>query len=202
MLSRWVGFAAAFLLWWLPGAAPASAHDLPLDRFMNGFVRIEPHQADLVIRVPLDLLRAVSFSVVRGHYDLAASQPAIKTALDALSSDLSLSENGRRLAPVRAAGTLAPLADRSFEDYGQAAAGIAAPPAPDETISFEGGYLDAHFTYAIASPKSVFAIESFVAADLGDTVKLAVRYIPLDGSRRALLIAGGAGRVPLDPTWY
>ncbi len=202
MLSRWVGFAAAFLLWWLPGAAPASAHDLPLDRFMNGFVRIEPHQADLVIRVPLDLLRAVSFSVVRGHYDLAASQPAIKTALDALSSDLLLSENGRRLAPVRAAGTLAPLADRSFEDYGQAAAGIAAPPAPDEAISFEGGYLDAHFTYAIASPKSVFAIESYVAADLGDTVKLAVRYIPLDGSRRALLIAGGAGRVPLDPTWY
>ena len=131
MLSRWVGFAAAFLLWWLPGAAPASAHDLPLDRFMNGFVRIEPHQADLVIRVPLDLLRAVSFALVRGHYDLAASQPAIKTALDALSSDLSLSENGRRLAPVRAAGTLAPLADRSFEDYGQAAAGIAAPPAPD-----------------------------------------------------------------------
>ena len=202
MLSRWVGFAAAFLLWWLPGAAPASAHDLPLDRFMNGFVRIEPHQADLVIRVPLDLLRAVSFAVVGGHYDLAASQPAIKTALDALSSDLSLSENGRRLAPVRAAGTLAPLADRSFEDYGQAAAGIAAPPAPDETISFEGGYLDAHFTYAIASPKSVFAIESFVAADLGDTVKLAIRYIPLDGPRRALLIAGGAGRVPLDPTWY
>ncbi|MGC2524836.1 MAG: HupE/UreJ family protein, partial [Stellaceae bacterium] len=202
MLSRWVGFAAAFLLWWLPGAAPASAHDLPLDRFMNGFVRIEPHQADLVIRVPLDLLRAVSFSFVRGHYDLAASQPAIKTALDALSSDLLLSENGRRLAPVRAAGTLAPLADRSFEDYSQAAAGIAAPPAPDEAISFEGGYLDAHFTYAIASPKSVFAIESYVAADLGDTVKLAVRYIPLDGSRRALLIAGGAGRVPLDPTWY
>lgn len=202
MLSRWAAFAAACLLWWVPGPTPASAHDLPLDRFMNGFVRIEPHQADLVIRVPLDLLRAVSFAIVRGHYDLAGSQPAIKTALDGLSSDLSLYENGKRLAPIRAAGTLAALSDRSFEDYAQAAAGIAARPAPDETISYELGYLDAHFTYAISSPKSVFAIESFVAADLGDSVKLAIRYIPLDGPGRALLIAGGAGRVPLDPSWY
>ena len=90
MLSRWVGLAAAWLLWVALGPVSASAHDLPLDRFMNGFVRIEPRQADLVMRIPLDLLRAVSFPIVGGHYDLTASQTAIKPALDALSDDLGL----------------------------------------------------------------------------------------------------------------
>jgi hypothetical protein len=48
----------------------------------------------------------------------------------------------------------------------------------------------------------VFAIESRVAADLGDTTKLAVRFIPLDGASRALMIPGGSGRVALDPAWW
>ena len=202
MLSRWVGLAAAWLLWVALGPVSASAHDLPLDRFMNGFVRIEPRQADLVMRIPLDLLRAVSFPIVGGHYDLTASQTAIKAALDALSDDLGLWEDGRRLRPSRAAGQLAPLADRSFEEYDQAIAGIAAPPAADTQIAFELGYLDVHFTYPITSPRSVFAIENLVGADLGDTVKLTLRFTPLDGSSRAMVISGGSGRVPLDPTWY
>lgn len=202
MLTRWMGFAAACLLWVGFGSIPASAHDLPLDRFMNGFVRIEPHRADLVIRVPLDLLRAVRFPMVRGHYDLAAAGPSITAALDALSSDLSLWEDGGRLPPVAAAGRLAPLADRSFEHYNEAVAGVASSPAPDTKISYELGYFDAHFTYPIVSPNSVFAIESLVGADLGDTVRLAIRFIPLDRTSRVMMISGGSGRVRLDPTWY
>ncbi len=202
MLSWRIGVVAAWLLWAVLGAAPVSAHDLPLDRFMNAFVQIEPHQANLVIRVPLDLLRAVSFPIVGGHYDLAASRPAIKAAVDALSNDLSLWEDGRRLPPSGATGQLAPLADRSFEGYGRAVDAIASSPAAETQISYELGYLDVHFTYPIASPGSVFAIESLVGSDLGDTVKLAVRFIPLDGPSRVLMISGGSGRVSLDPAWW
>lgn len=177
MLSRWV--AAAWLLWAALGTLPASAHDLPLDRFMNGFVRIEPHQANLVVRIPLDLLRAVPFPIIEGHYDLAASRPAIKAAVDALSNDLSLWEDGRRLLPSSAAGQLAPLADRSFEEYDRAVAAIASSPAAETKIAYELGYLDVDFTYPIAASRSVFAIESLVGADLGDTTKLTIRFIPL-----------------------
>ena len=202
MLSRWAGLAAAGLLWTALGSVPASAHDLPLDRFMNGFVKIEPHQADLVIRVPLDLLRAVPFPMRGGHYDLAASAPSIRAVLDALSSDISLWEGKKRLLPSQAAGQLAPLSDRSFEDYGRAVAGVAATPSPDLRIGYELGYLDAHFVYPIYSPNSVFAIDSRVGADLGNTVKLAIRYMPLTGSSRVLMIAGGSGLVYLDPAWW
>jgi hypothetical protein len=181
---------------------PAEAHDLPLDRIMNGFVKIEPRHADLVVRVPLDLLRGVPFPLDGDHYNLAASRPAVEAALQALASDLRLWQGNTRLVPSSATGMLAPLADRSFEDYDRALARLAGPLPPDTVIPYELGYLDAHFIYPIASPNSVFSIETRVAADLGDYTKLTIRYIPLGEASRAMVVTGGAGRVALDPAWY
>jgi hypothetical protein len=128
MMCHWGRLTAVWLLCALLAPTIANAHDLPLDRMMNAFVKIEPHQVDLVIRVPLDLLRAVPFPLEQGgRYDLAASGPAVETALRALASDFSLWEDGVRLASSSAIGHLAPLSDRSFEDYEQAAAEVAEP---------------------------------------------------------------------------
>ena len=167
---------------------------------MNGFVKIEPHQADLVIRVPLDLLRAVSFPLDGDHYNIAASGPSVDTAVKALASDIRLWEGHTRLAPSRAAGQLAPLSDRSFEDCDRAVARVAEPLASDTVIPYELGYLDAHFVYPISSPNSVFSIETVVAADLGDLTRLSIRYIPLGGSSRAMMITGGSGGVAVH--WF
>jgi hypothetical protein len=203
MLRRWARCAAVWLLCTALGPTLASAHDLPLDRMMNAFVKIEARQADLVMRVPLDLLHAVPFPLEQGgRYNLAASRPAVEMALKALASDLAVWENGLRLAPSSAVGHLAPLSDRSFEDYDEAVAGVTKPLAPDTQISVDLGYLDVHFVYPIASPKSVFAIQSKVAGDLGDYTKLTIRYMPLGEPSRAMLITGGSGRVALDPPWY
>jgi hypothetical protein len=203
MMRHWVRLTAIWFFCIFVGPISAGAHDLPLDRMMNAFMKIEPRQADLVIRVPLDLLRAVPFPLEQGgRYNLAASGPAVETALKALASDLSIWENGVRLGPSSTVGHLAPLSDRSFGDYDYAVAGVAEPLAPDTKISFELGYLDAHFVYPITSPKSVFAIQSQIAGDLGDYTKLTIRYIPLGEPGRAMLITGGSGRVSLDPPWY
>jgi hypothetical protein len=169
---------------------------------MNGFVNIEPHQAGLVLRVPLDLLRAVPFPLEGDHYNIAASGPAVEAAVRALASDVRLWEDSARLAPSRATGQLAPLSDRSFDNYDRAVAHVAEPVEPDTQIAYELGYLDAHFVYPISSPKSVFSIQTTVAADLGDLTKLSIRYIPLGQSSRAMMITGGSGRVALDPAWY
>jgi hypothetical protein len=66
MLKRWICCAAAWLLCTLLGLLSANAHDLPLDRMMNGFVKIESRQADFVVRVPLDLLLGVPFPLAGG----------------------------------------------------------------------------------------------------------------------------------------
>ena len=202
MSKRWICGAAAWLLCTALGLLSANAHDLPVDRMMNGFVKIEPRQADFVVRVPLDLLLGVPFPLAGDHYNIPASRPAVETALKALASALELWEGNVRLVPSSAAGQLAPLSDRSFEDYDRAVAQVAEPVAPDTVIAFQLGYLDAHFVYPISSPKSVFSLETRVAPDLGDYTKLTIRYIPLGEASRAMVVSGGSGRVALDPAWY
>jgi hypothetical protein len=202
MLKRWISCAAAWLFCTALGVFPANSHDLPLDRMMNGFVKVESRQADFVVRVPLDLLLGVSFPLTGDHYNIAASKPAIEAALKALAAALKLWEGSVQLVPSSATGQLAPLADRSFEDYDRAVAQVAEPLAPDTVIAFQQGYLDAHFVYPISSPKSVFSIETTIAADLGDYTKLTIRYIALGETARAMMMTGASGRVALDPAWY
>src|SRR5690348_13572889 len=117
MLKRWICCAAVWLCYTALGLTAARAHDLPLDRIMNAFVRIEPRQLDFVVRVPLDLLRGVPFPLAGDHYKIDASSAAVETALRGLASALQLWENNIQLVPSSGAGRLAPLADRSFEDY-------------------------------------------------------------------------------------
>jgi len=202
MLKRWICCAAVWLCHTALGLPLANAHDLPLDRMMSAFVTIEPRQLDFVVRVPLDLLRGVPFPLAGDHYKVDASRSAVETALKGLGSALQLWEDNARLAPSSAAGQLAPLADRSFEDYDRAVARVAEPLAPDTVIAFEQGYLDAHFVYPISSPKSVFSIQTTIGAELGDYIKLTIRFIPLGEPSRVMMITGASGRVALDPAWY
>jgi hypothetical protein len=202
MLKCWICWAGAWLFCTTFGLLPANAHDLPLDRMMNAFVKIEPRQVDFVVRVPLDLLRGVPFPLTADHYKIEASRAAVETALKALASTLQLWEDNVRLVPSSVTGQLAPLSDRSFEDYDRAAARVAEPWMPDTVIAYEQGYLDAHFVYPISSPKSVLSIETTLGAELGDYIKLTIRYIPLGEPSRAMMISGASGRVALDPAWY
>jgi HupE / UreJ protein len=202
MFKRWICCAGIWMFCATLGPITAAAHDLPVDRIMNGFVKIEPRQADFVVRVPLDLLLGVPFPLAGDHYNIAASEPAVETALKALAGAFELWEGNVRLVPSSATGQLAPLSDRSFEDYDRAVAQVAEPSPPDTVIAFQLGYLDAHFVYPISSPKSVFSIDTRVAPDLGDYTKLTIRYIPLGETARAMMITGASGRVALDPAWY
>jgi hypothetical protein len=185
------------------GFIPAEAHDFPLDRVMNAFIRIGAHQADLVIRIPLDLLNGVPFPVSgNNYYNVAASGPAAKTALDQLASAIELWEGNTQLQPSKSSGKLVPLSDHSFTDYDRAIAQADKAAATDAAIGYDLGYFDAHFVYPISSPASVFSIENHVGSDLEDYASTAVRFIPFGRSSRTMMITGTAGRVTLDPAWY
>jgi len=201
MLSRRPRFPA-FLALLILASSYAAAHDLPANTIMNAFVKIEPKEAHLVVRVPLDLLRSVSFPMKSSQYDLAASGHAVQQALEVLGMGFVLQENGVRLTPSAFSGRISPAADRSFEDYDSAVAFITQPPDLTMGIFYELGYFDAHFVYPISSPKSVFKIETLVASDLGSVTRLTVRYMPLGESSRAMIITGGSGPVALNPAWY
>jgi hypothetical protein len=56
MVGRWLRLMGAALVMWVLGSPPAIAHQFPLSTVMNAFVKIEPTQAHLVVRVPLEVL--------------------------------------------------------------------------------------------------------------------------------------------------
>lgn len=183
-------------------ASPAAAHDVPQRHLINAFVKVEGHRADLVVRVPLDVLPTVRFPVKGRELDLAAAEPATQRALDGLAHDISLWENGAQLAPSSAKGRLSLPSDRSFEQFESAAAHVSEPADPDIGIYYEQGYFDAHFTYPVQSGDSHFAIRTLVNAELRDYTRLAVRYSSADGASAAFLISPASGRVALNPAWY
>lgn len=202
MLRNWLRFFAA-LFFALPlGCSLAAAHDLPTNTIMNAFVKVEPRQAHLVVRIPLDLMRNFSFPQKGEQYDLGATNPATQQALQVLAGNFVFLENGARLTPVEWSGRLSSPSDHSFESYDTALAFVSQPPDPTIGIGNNLGFFDAHFVYPISSPKSFFKIQSLVAADLGPMTKLTVRYLPLGERSRAMMIPGGAEPVALNPAWY
>ena len=71
--SRWLAacvLAAGSLL-----AQVAQAHEFKLDAVINAFVRIEPTQAELVVRVPLYLFKSAKFPVNNIEIDVDKSAP-------------------------------------------------------------------------------------------------------------------------------
>src|SRR3974390_2899252 len=186
----------------LPGSAGALAHDLPINTVMNAFFAVEPHEAHLIIRIPLDLLRSVSFPLRGGEYDLERAGPAMRATLDALKRDIAIREDGTRLIASAAEGRLSLPSDRSFEDYEQAVAHVLKPMEADVPISYEQGFFDARLSYPIQSPQSVFTLQTAIAADLPGIAKTVIRYLPPGEPARALIVPSGSGSVALNPTWY
>src|SRR5262249_37197830 len=67
------------------GSSPVAAHTLPTNTVMNAFVKIEPRQADLVIRIPAVLLPRLPFPRQGLEDDLAAGGPVLELAVHVLS---------------------------------------------------------------------------------------------------------------------
>jgi len=191
---------AACLL--VAGVRAANAHEFKLESLMNAFVKVEPQELHLVIRLPLHVTRTIRFPVKGAEIDLANAGPAIERVAEAVGHDVMLWEDQRLLVPKSTVGRLSLPSDRSFDSYHDALAHVAQPPAPDTSIYVDQGYIDAHLTYAIQSPHSRFTIRTNVAPELKDYLKLAVRYLPLGEQGRAMVITSRSGVVHLNPAWY
>jgi hypothetical protein len=178
-----------------------SAHEFKLDAVINAFVKIEPGEAQLVIRAPLYLFKSARFPVNNIEIDVDKSAPAIERALAAIQQDITLSENGRPLVASHASGRLSLPSDRSFESYEQAASHVSEPLEHGTGIYVDQGYVDARITYPISSPGSEFSIRTSAGPELGDYLKLALRYMPTGEGGRAMVITSSSGTVALNPTW-
>jgi len=179
----------------------ARGHEFKLDAVVNTFVKVEPTEAHLVVRAPLYLFKSVRFPVKATEIDIAASSAAMERALALVREDVVLMEDGRPLAARSVAGRLALPSDRSFESFDEAVRHVTAPIEPETHIVIDQGYVDAHLVYPIKSKDAVFALRSTVAPELGEYLKIAIRYSAANGESRSMVLRGGVGTVDLNPTW-
>jgi HupE / UreJ protein len=181
---------------------PARAHEFKLDAVINAFVTTEPGEAHLVIRAPLYLLKSAKFPVKGVEVDVPQSGKAVESALAALQQDVALFEDGRRLIASNAIGRLSLPSDRSFQSYDEALRHVSEPVATDTRIYIDQGYVDAHITYPLQAPNPELSLRSTAAPELGDALKVTVRYKPLEDDSRTLIMTARSGVVTLNPTWW
>ena len=185
----------------LAGPRVAQAHEFKLDMVINAFVQVEPGELQMVVRAPLYLFKSVRFPVSGAEIEVDKAGPEVEQAVAAIQQSLTLYENGRPLAASRSTARLSLPSDRSFESYEQAASHVATPVERDLRLYDGQGYVDATIVYPIHSQDAEFSIRSTAAPELGDALKIALRFASPGHDSRAFAFSSLSGTVALDPTW-
>ena len=158
----------------------------------------------MLVRVPLVLL--ASFALPKrgpGYLDLANIDPALQRAALATGHQIELREEGTPLASDQLTVRISLLSDRSFQSYEAAFAHLQSPPLPPDTDLFwNQGFFDVQVDYPIRSARSHFSIDTNIAPELGQRLKLQLEFLPVDGSPLHYRLPGRSGRIALDPRWY
>jgi hypothetical protein len=185
-------------------STPATAHDIPDEILLHGFIKPEGDRLHFVVRVPLVMLLSMNLPKRGvGYLDLSQIDDKLLASAAATAKEIQLYENGEPLTPRRVVARISEASDNSFEAYAKAFANIAGPKLPDTTdVFWNQGYFDAHLEYPIRSELSDISLDMRLAPGLRGRLKLVVRFLPPDGSVRAYELHGGAGHVMLDPRWH
>jgi hypothetical protein len=183
-----------------------TAHEVPNEVTVFGFVRPEGKTLRLVMRAPLKSMRDIDVPVQpNGFLDFTRMEAAERHAAQVWIRDfVQIYENGTQLPVPEITATRTSLpSDRSFENYDAATANIVSGPRLDNSseIYWDNGMLDVVFDYPITSDQSDFAIHPGLTR-LGLRVNIVLRFQQPGKPERAFDVHADAGIVHLDPSWY
>ena len=187
-------------------APGTSAHEVPNEVTVLGFVHPEGKTLRLLVRAPLKSMRDVDVPTIDGGFlDFSKMEAAERHAAQIWIRDfVEVYENGRQLTvPVIAATRTSLPSDRSFENYDSALASITTGARLDQTtgIFWDQGMLDVMFEYPISSDQSDFAIRPGLTR-LGLRVNVVLRFLQPGQPERAFDVHADTGIVHLDPRWH
>jgi hypothetical protein len=187
-------------------APTITAHEVPNEVTVLGFVHPEGKTLRLLVRAPLKSMRDIDVPTrENGFLDFSKMEAAERHAAQVWIRDfVEVYENGRQLTtPVIAATRTSLPSDRSFESYDAALANITTGPRLDEKteIVWDQAMLDVMFEYPITSDQADFAIHPGLTR-LGLQVNIVLRFEQPGQPERAFDVHADTGIVHLDPRWY
>jgi HupE / UreJ protein len=183
-----------------------TAHEVPNEVTVFGFVRPQGQTLRLLVRAPLKSMRDVDVPLLpSGYLDFTKMEAAERHAAQIWIRDfIHVYENGNELPLVQIVATRTSLpADRSFENYDTALANIQTGPKLDNgtEIYWDNGMLDVLFETPITSDQSDFAIQPGLTR-LGLQVNIVLRFLQPGKPERAFDVHAETGIVHLDPRWH
>ena len=182
-----------------------AAHEIPARVTIIAFVKPEGQRLRLVVRVPLEAMRDMTFPLHGpGYLDITRVDSLLPDAAKTWIADfVQLYENDTRLGDARIiAAHVALPSDRSFGDYESAVAHVTGAPLPEGTeVAWQQAMMDVLFEYSITSDHSRFSIDPALAR-LGVRTNTVLRFIPAGSPERDFQYVGDPGLVRLDPRWH
>ena len=186
-------------------ALDATAHEIPADVRLNGFVKPAGDRLELLIRVPMAALVEVEFPLRDQTYlDMVRVNEALHSATKLyLTDNITLYEDDVPLPSPRVVAVRVSLpSDKSFVSFDSARVHVQAPPLADDlALVWNQQFLDVLLEYPIQSDRSDFSAR-FRVDRFGRAVSTALRFILPSGETRAFEFHGDPGLLRLDPRWH
>ena len=200
--------ALALLLLLVPGHR-AHAHEIPASVIVRTFVRPEGARVRLLVRVPLESMRDVSFPTRgAGLLDVARAEPMLQDAAQLWIADgLRLRVGARALGAPQVVAVRAALpGDRVFESYDEALRAVQQSPLPTDTDIPVGQVmldvlLDVPTAGLVVGDDADLVLEPRWA-HLGVRTTTVVTLMLSNGAKRVITFDGDPGAVRLDPRWW
>lgn len=183
-----------------------TAHEVPNEVTVLGFVHPEGQTLRFLVRAPLKSMRDIDVpNAPNGFLDFSRMEAAERHAAQVWIRDfVQIYENGKPLPLPEIVATRTSLpSDRSFASYDAALANITTGQKLDQTaeIYWDQGMLDVLFEYPITSDQADFAILPGLTR-LGVRVNIVLRFLQPGKAERAFDVHADTGIVHLDPRWH
>ncbi|RAH96756.1 hypothetical protein DLJ53_31325 [Acuticoccus sediminis] len=182
----------------------ASAHDVPADIRINGFVRPAGDRLQLLLRVPMLALLEVDFPKHgAGYLTISEADQSLRNAVKLwLTDKIEVWEDRRLLPKPEVVSPRVSLpSDRSFASFETALAHLGDPPLADDLdLYWNQQMLDVLLEYPITSETARFTIELGVQ-QFALRVNTSLRFLPPGGGVRPFEFVGNPGPLHLDPSW-
>ena len=187
----------------------AHAHEVPASVVVRSYVKPDGARVRLLVRVPLESMRDVSFPTRgAGLLDVARAEPTLRDAAQLWIADgLRLRVGDRALGAPHVIAVRAALpSDRAFDSYDSALRAVRESPLPASTDIPVGQVmldvlLDVPTAGIVAGNGADLVLEP-KWAHLGVRTTTVVTLVLNDGTARVITFDGDPGAVRLDPRWW